>query len=83
MKCYVLNRGSVDQDSAVLPFSFQINKFSCMFSSGRSTGVLPGKVYVRFGSLLFRLRFCEALAVVGAIFCLRFMENKLGIVSGQ
>jgi len=32
MKCNVLNRSSVDQDSAVLPFSFQINKSNCMLS---------------------------------------------------
>ena len=83
MKCNVLNRSSVDQDSAVLPFSFQINKCSCMFSSGRPTGVLPGEVYVRFGSLFFQLRFCDALTVVSATLCLRFMENKLGIVSGE
>jgi hypothetical protein len=52
MKCNVLNRSSVDQDSAVLPFFFQINKCSCMFSFGRSTGVLPGEVYALFRSLL-------------------------------
>jgi hypothetical protein len=64
LKCNVHIRSSVDHDSTALPFCVRSIRAAVPFCNGRSTGVLPGEVYVQYRSPLFRRRICSALTFV-------------------